>query len=369
MKLGIDGHHIEDQRGIARYLLAILKEWGNLGYLKGEDKVICYFRKQMWEFSDIPKGIRVVYTNTRSNLVFQQFRLPYEATRDGVDVLFSPSYILPLGYWGRSVVTIHDIIYAARPDEFDWHSRFDTYYTPLASKLSAMKATFILTPSTFSKKEIIKRWHVNPSKIFVTPLAGDLDTKKNHLAIPKGDFILFVGSIFNRRHVGEVIRACYSLIKVQPTLRFMIIGKDQTKPAQHIDTLIHKANHNLGKEAIVRKDWVGDEELVQLYHSARALVWLSEYEGFGLPVLEAMKCGLPVLTTKKGSLKEIAGDAALFVNNPSNIDEISKKLLRILTDTELRRTLKAQGIKQAQAFSWSATATQTWELLKLAATV
>lgn len=366
MKLGIDCHHIEDQLGIKRYTLALLHEWENLGYLKGENEVICYFKKQLPEFSDLPKAVKIVYTNTRSNVLFTQFRLPYEAMRDRVDVLFSPSYILPLFYWRKSVVTIHDIIYAARPKEFDWHSRFDKLYTPNASRLGALKARFILVPSEFTKKEIKKHWRINPSKIFVIPLAGDIDTTQHQALAPKGDFVLFVGSIFNRRHIIQTIHAFYSLTKTQSTLRFIIIGKDATRPPQHIDELIKKANYNLKRQAIIRKDGIGNSELFSLYTRARALVWLSDYEGFGLPVLEAMKCGLPVLTTRKGSLKEVAGDAALYVEDPFDIKEISKKLLRILTDTELRRKLKAKGIKQAQQFSWTKTAKETWNILKLA---
>lgn len=368
MKLGIDCHHIEDQLGIKRYIVSLLKEWGILGYFKNNE-VICYFKKPLVEFDLMPGGVKIVYTNTRSNLLFQQVRLPYEARRDNLDVLFSPSYILPLGYRGKTVVTIHDIIYAARPQEFDWQSSFDKLYIPWASKWSAKKATFILSPSLFTKNEIKKRWHINPSKIFVTPLAGDIDTKKQHLLIPKGNFVLFVGSIFNRRHVSEVIRAFYSLVKAQPALRFIIVGKDNTHPAQNIDALIEKVNFNLKCQAIVRKDWITDEELLKLYHSARALVLLSEYEGFGLPVLEALGCGLPALISKKGSLKEIAGDAALYVNNPSNIKEISKKLLWLLTDSKLRSELKAKGIRQAQKFSWSKTAKDTWNILNLANTL
>lgn len=368
MKLGIDCHHIEDQRGIKRYVLSLLKEWDALGYMKDrENTVICYFKKELPEFEEIPKEAKIVVANSRSTLLFQQIRLAAEAKRDAVDVLFSPSYILPFFYSRKSVVTIHDIVYAALPQEFDWQSRFDKLYLPKMSYLSAKKATFILTPSQFTKNEIEKKWHIHPAKIFVTPYAGDINFSKNQPLLPRRDFILAIGSIFNRRHIPQLIQAFYKIVKKQPTLRLVLIGKDHTNPPQKIDTLIKEANYRLAREAVIKKDAVSEEELLRLYYSSRVLVSLSGYEGFGLPVLEALSCGLPVLAAKKGSLPEIAGEAAVYVDNPSSVEEISHKLLHIITDGNLRKTLKLKGIKQAQKFGWSKTAKETWNILQLAA--
>ncbi|MBI3335413.1 MAG: glycosyltransferase family 4 protein [Candidatus Portnoybacteria bacterium] len=370
MKLGIDCHHIEDQRGIKRYTLALLKEWDNLGYIRDrENKIICYFKKELPEFDELPKEVQIVITGSRSTFWFQHIRLTLEASRDKLDVLFSPSYILPFFYSRRkkSVVTIHDIVYTVLPNEFDWHSNFDKSYLPKAAYLSAKKATFILTPSEFMKREIGRVWNINPAKIFVTPLAGDINFAKTQPILPRQDFILFIGSIFNRRHIAELIHAFYKIVRKEKTLRLIIIGKDLSNPPQHIDDLIEEANYKIAREAIVRKDWVGEEELLRLYYSARALVLLSDYEGFGLPVLEALSCGLPVVITKRGSLPEVAGEAALYVSNPRDIDEITRRLLKILTDGNLRRSLKSKGLKQAQQFSWSKTAKDTWDILNLAA--
>jgi len=302
-------------------------------------------------------------------MFFTHFRLPFEARRDHLDVLFSPSYILPFFYGKKSVVTIHDIVYTVLPNEFDWRSSSDKLYLPGAAKHSAKKANFILTPSEFTKNEITRLWHVRPEKIFVTPFAGDINFTKTQPILPRSDFILFIGSIFNRRHISHLIQAFYKIARKQTALRLILIGKDLTNPPRHIDNLITQANYKLARQAIVRKDWVGEEELIRLYYSARVLVLLSDYEGFGLPILEALSCGLPVLTSNKGSLPEIAADAAVYVNNPGDINEIYRKLLHILTDGRIRRSLKSKGIKQAQRFSWSTCAKKTWEILELASRV
>lgn len=366
MTIGIDCHHIEDQLGIRRYLLNLLKEWENLGYLGDKHhRVICYFKEELPEFEEIPKKIEIVVAPAKSTFWFQQYRLPREARRDKVNVLFSPSYLLPFFYERKTVLSIHDIVYKVHPEEFDWQSRFDKTYLPLASYLSAKKATFILTPSEFTKKEIIKFWHISPSKIFVTPLAPDPRLIKNQPLIARQNFVLAVGNIFNRRHIPHLIAAFYELSKKQPALCLIIIGKDKTMPAGHIDELIEDINYRLRRQAVIHKDWVSEEDLTRLYYSARALVLLSTYEGFGLPVLEALSCGIPVLITKKGSLPEIAGEAALYVNDPEDIHEITKKLYKILSDSQLRKTLKATGLKQAHQFNWSKTAKDTWELLLL----
>lgn len=370
MKLGIDCHHIEDQRGIKRYLLALLKEWDTLGYIRTkEHEIVCYVRKELAELAEFPKNVQVVITGSRSTFLFQQFRLPHEARSDRIDVLFSPSYLLPLFYSRRrkTVVTMHDIVFSVLPGEFDWHSRFDKLYLPKAAYLSAKKATFILTPSEFSKREIQRVWSIHPEKIFVTPLAGDINFVKTQPILPRRDFILCIGSLFNRRHIPQLIEAFYTIVKRQPALRLILVGNDHTSPPQHIDTLIERTNYRLGRKAIERIANLSEEELLRLYYSARALVLLSDYEGFGLPVLEALSCGLPVLASKKGSLPEIAGDAALYVNDPASVNETARKLLVLLTDGHLRRSLKSKGIKQAQTFSWTKTAKETWDILTLAA--
>lgn len=370
MKIGIDCHHIEDQRGIKRYILSLLKEWDNLGYLKDrEHSVICYFRKEIPELEELPKEIKTAILKSRSNILFQHIRLPIEAKRDKLDILFSPSYILPFFYMGKSVVTIHDIVYTVLPEEFDWRSRFDRFYLPAAARFSARKATYVLSPSQFTKNEIERMWHVKSEKIFVTPFAGDINFTKAQPFLSRKDFLLFIGNIFNRRHIPLLIHVFYKIVKKQPTLRLMLIGKDYTRPSQQIDNLIEEANYKLRREAIIRKDAVSEEELLRLYYSARALVYLSDYEGFGLPVLEALSCGLPVLTTKKGSLSEIAGDAALYIENPQSVEEVSRKLLQIITSANLRKSLKSKGIKQAQQFNWNKTAKETWGILQLAAKI
>lgn len=372
MRLAIDCHHIEDQEGIKRYILTLLREWDALGYIRDrEHHILCYLKKELPELDEFPRGIEAIITGSRSTFLFQQMRLPLELSRDKPDVFFSPSYLLPFFYprAKKSVVTIHDIVFSAYPEDFDWKSGFDKWYIPNAAHMSAKRATFILTPSEFSKKEMKRHWKIDPAKIFVTPLAGNINFAKTQPLLPRQDFILCIGSLFNRRHAGELIQAFYRIVKAQPALRLIFVGKDRTNPPQHIDALIEKANYRLRRKAIERLESISDEELLRLYYSARALVLISDYEGFGLPVLEALSCGLPVLVSKKGSLPEIAGEAALYVNDPSNIYEISKKLMTLLTDATLRRDLKSKGLKQAQTFNWTKTAKETWQILTLAANV
>ncbi len=372
MKLAIDCHHIEDQEGIKRYVLTLLKEWDALGYVKDrENQILCYLKKELPEMEEFPRGVEIIITGSRSTLLFQQARLPIELSRDKPDVFFSPSYLLPFFYaqGKKTVVTIHDVVFSAHPEDFDWHSEFDKWYLPKAAYFAAKHSTFVVTPSEFSKREIKRRWSIDASKIFVIPLAGNINFAKTQPLLPRQDFILFVGFLFNRRHSRELIHAFYRIVKIQPALRLILVGKDRTNPPQHIDALIEKANYRLRRKAIERMEGISDEDLLRLYYSARALVLLSDYEGFGLPVLEALSCGLPVLASKRGSLPEIAGDAALYVDDPSNIHEIAKKLLTLLTDASLRRSLKSKGLRQAQTFRWTKTAKETWQILRLAQAV
>lgn len=144
-----------------------------------------------------------------------------------------------------------------------------------------------------------------------------------------------------------------------PEYQFLISGPNYTQPFIDIDNLIKKANQEIGWEAILYIDYVSDKDLVNLYNGADLFIWLSSYEGFGLPPLEAMACGTPVITTKMASLPETVGDAAMYVEDPRNIDEIVHAISKVLSNEKTRNWLIEEGLKQSQKFSWRKTAEET----------
>ena len=235
--------------------------------------------------------------------------------------------------------------------------------------MAARRADIILTVSKFSKGEIMKYYQVDSDKVTITPLAADNIftvvppatisnfpfTKERIMEATKNKFILSVGSIFNRRHIQELIEA----------IKLLIVGANHTQPFIDVDEIIKKTNKNLGRRAIIREDYVSEKDLAVLYNLAQCSVYLSDYEGFGLPLLESMASGTPVITSRKTSLVEAGGEAAIFVdsNNPS---DIYGKIKKVLVDDDFKEERIRKGLENARKFSWKKCAGETLEVfLKL----
>ncbi|MBL7154969.1 MAG: glycosyltransferase family 4 protein [Candidatus Portnoybacteria bacterium] len=378
MKIGIDAHDLEGRpTGVGRVLINLLREWAKFK-LPNDLKFILYFKKEIpddLELSDfifVKKLLKAPF-NLQSNAFFIHYLLPRAAKKDKVDILFCPAYIAPVFYQGKIALTLHDIIYQARPDLYNWPSFWDKILLKKVSRLAAQKAEIIFTPSEFSKREVLGHYQVAADKILVTPLAADesfkqindqdklAEIKKKYQI--KDKFIFYVGSIFNRRHLPEVIKAFGSLAPKLPNYQFLIIGANHTSPFIDIDGLIRGVNQKLGHQAILRQDYLKGQDLVALYNAADLLVWLSDYEGFGLPILEAMACATLVITSPFGSIPEVAGDAAVYIQDSKNINEISQAIEQGLFDENLRKKLIKQGLAQAKKFSWQRCARKTLDLL------
>ena len=302
-----------------------------------------------------------------STAKFMHWNLWRAAKKDKVDILFCPGYVAPIFWQDKLALTLHDIIYEAHPDWFEFKNPADKILLEWVSKRSAKKASVIFVPSEFSRNEVIKYYKVKSEKITVTYEAGEInaaetigsqDLIKGRLNLKK-QFAFFVGSIFNRRHMSEIISAFGRLAKERPDLQLLIAGKDRTKPEQHIDKLVSLLNEKLGRQAILRVDFVGDNDLKLLYQACAFFIWLSDYEGFGLPPLEAMALGAPVITSDSTSLKEVAGSAALLIKNNSDVNEIYQAMRRLVEDENLRQELIRHGKEQAAKFSWEKCAEET----------
>lgn len=222
----------------------------------------------------------------------------------------------------------------------------------------------IFVCSEFTKNEILKYYKIKLEKIFVIPLAADEEFAPYHSLQGveygiKNKFIFYAGAIFQRRFILETIEAFKKIATRLPEYQFLISGPNYTQPFIDIDNLIKKANQEIGWEAILYIDYVSDKDLVNLYNGADLFIWLSSYEGFGLPPLEAMACGTPVITTKMASLPETVGNAAMYVEDPRNIDEIVHTISKVLSNEKTRNWLIEEGLKQSQKFSWRKTAEET----------
>jgi len=289
-------------------------------------------------------------------------RLSWEMMRRPPDVLFVPAHVLPIVHPPRSVVTIHDLGYLYFPRTY---RALDRLYLDLTTRYNARAAAHIIADSQATKRDLVERYGVEPSKISVIYPGYDeeafqpvrereaIEAVKARYGIA-GDYILFVGTIQPRKNLVRLMEA-FSLLKRQAAdLQLVIAGKKGW-----LYEAIFRRVEELGLEGqVVFTGYVAEEGLPALFSGARLFVFPSLYEGFGLPVLEAMACGTPVVCSNASSLPEVAGDAAVLVN-PRDVEELAGAMRQLVESQEIRAELRGKGLAQAARFSWQRAARET----------
>jgi len=362
MKIGIEANSLEGGRtGVGRVLINILRQWDSFD-LPENLELILYFKNQIPDDLKLTKpNFKYKLLNTKSNALFRHWSVCWQATKDKLDILFCPDYVSPIFYFKKTALILHDISYEARPEIYNWPSIWDKILLKKFSKISAKRAKYIFVVSEFTKKEVVKYYKVKEDKVFVTLNAVNDKFKiikdqdkiqeiKNKYSI-KDKFILYLGSIFNRRHLKEVVKAFEEIRNKLPNYQFLIIGRNYT-------------NQKFNQPGILRQDYLEGKDLVTLYKAADLFIYLSDYEGFGLPVLESMACGTPVVTSNKTSIPEVAGQAVIYVEDNLNIEEIEKAIYKGLINQELRQDLISKGLEQVNKFSWQKSAKKYLDVLR-----
>ncbi len=295
--------------------------------------------------------------------VWEQTVLAGRILRKG-GLLWSPTNTGPLAI-SNQVVTIHD---AATLDSPEWFNKqFSSFYRLLLPKL-INRVRKVITVSEFSKSRLLEHCRVPASKIAVIHNAVDSRfspaTQQASLTLRKkysikSDFILALGSIDPRKNLGRLVSA-WKTIEHQMTDVALIVAGGRGSLFAELSELDYSADR------VKFLGYVPEDDLVPLYSSALAFIYPSLYEGFGLPPLEAMACGTPVITSNVASLPEVVGDSALLVD-PFNVDSIAEGILKLVSSSDLRRQLQASGRDRVSRFSWNETAEQTWRVLQDAA--
>lgn len=281
---------------------------------------------------------------------------------------FEPFFVsLPLKKLGKTIVTVHDLTPLVFPQLFPVGIKGKIKYR--IQKFLAKKSDAIITDSKSSKNDIERFFNISKSQVFSVPLAAAPHFKKIEISSKAKDtllkkyslpeeFVLYVGDATPnknlKRLVEAVIKLNLSLVMVGGALSNKEIDGSHpwNKELKYVQEQ-EKVNSN-----IHILGFVSDEDLVSLYNLARMFVFPSLYEGFGLPVLEAAACGCPVVTSKGGSLEEVMGDAALYID-PTSEEDIISVVKKLYGDKKLQSEYSARGIKRAAEFSWEKTADNT----------
>ena len=299
-------------------------------------------------------------------LAWNHLRLPAQMLRRPVDLFHGTFYTLPAFCPAPAVVTIHDITFKLHPEWFTRKARFA--FNGFA-RASARKARHVLTVSECSRADIISAYGLPESRVTAVPLAPDPDFVAVRDAARLGEvrnlyhlgeeYLLHVGAITPRRNLGRLLEAFASVRRRAPHLTLVLAGTVEP-PSPPIEIEINRK----GLAGAVRvAGYIRPGDLPVLYSGAAAVVYPSLYEGFGLPVLEAMACGIPVLASSTSCFPEVAGDAALLVD-PHSTEAIADGLWSILSDTVLRESLTRKGLARAASFSWDLAARATLKVYR-----
>ncbi len=313
--------------------------------------------------------------------LWTHWRLAQELRAHPPDQLFVPAHVLPLNCPLPALVTVHDLGYKHYPQT---HPLFERWYLNWTTRRHCQVAHHIIADSQATVDDLLHFYQADPEHITVVYLGRDekLTPVTNPEIISKskadysieGDYLLYLGTLHPRKNLVRLIEAFDMVLKtlpsaddalaessdslLSPPLKLVIAGKK----GWLYEEIFTKAQELGLEQQVIFPGFINNQDKPALLSGALAYLFPSLYEGFGLPVLEAMACGTPVLTSLTSSLPEVAGDAALLVN-PHQVEDIAKGIKTLITNNSLRRELTQQGFQQIRKFSWDKAAAQVFEIM------
>ena len=371
MHIAIDAHSVGAQlAGNETYAVNLIEALAEIDQV---NRYTLYVTRQsaVDQFTDRWPNFKIRRTLPHTPLIRIPLTLSVELRKDPVDVLHV-QYTAPPRTPCALVATIHDLSFEHLPETFNRRSRAQLRLTV---RRTAQKAAQILTLSDFSRRDIIETYGIDPERVFVTPPAAPPrfapvtnETELQRIRMTYGiqrDYILALGSIQPRKNLVRLINAYASLGRAErgkQLPQLVLAGKRGWLEAE----TMRAADQSDARKDILFIGYVPDADLGALFSGALCFAYPSYFEGFGLPVLEAMQCGTAVLAGNRTSLPEAAGDAAVLVD-PFDEAAIANGLKRVIEDPDYRAELRVKGFERSAAFSWKTTAQLTLQAYERAA--
>jgi len=373
MRIGIDASSlVKEWTGIGIYTFNLLKNLFEIDR-ENEYRLFSYALKGSLKYSFECGGSNATIYHYRipGKLLlkaWQWFDLPYiEMFLGRVDIFHSTNFLVIPQYKGRRIVTIHDMYFFIEPEHTE---RFGGRYFLKTLPERIKGVDMVIAVSRNTKEDIMKFLGLPEERIRVIYEGvdesfkviedrGAIDRVKGRYRI-EGDYLLFVGTLEPRKNLTRLIEA-FSILKRVGRFPYKLVLAG--KKGWAIDGLFRKVEDPNIKGDVIFTGYVTPEDLPYLYNGAEIFVSPSLYEGFGLPVLEAMACGCPVVTSRVSSLPEITGDAAILIN-PEDVEEIADGIRMVLEDRNLRDNMIMRGLQRVKDFSWGKTAKETLRLYK-----
>lgn len=355
MKLIIDGRIVtKNINGIGRYTYELVKRLS-----KDNDIILLTNNIEMSKQIFNEKNIKYLFVRSAFLSITEIIELPYIVNKYKKEYFyFTPSFSTSPFIKCKSFMTLHDLNHIDLPQ---YYSKINKYYYKFVVKPFAKKCDKIFTVSNFSNKRIVEWLQCDKEKVVTTYNGIDKNIKKvldnvklkgvrEKYKLPNR-YILYIGNLKPHKNVKTLVKAMSYVNDV----KLVINGK----PNEELDKLINKNKLN---DKIVFIGYVDDEDLSSLYTMAEIFIYPSIYEGFGLPVLEAMSCECPTITSNKTALVEVVEDAAITVD-PYDYKNLSNQINNLLIDTKLRDKLIKKGIENSQRFSWDSMADKTYRIM------
>ncbi len=360
MIIGIDASHANkpNRTGVEEYCFQIIEEFKKI--IPSDVRVILYAPTALLpELSSLPSNWEIKILRWPLKKLWSQFCLAYELWRHPVDIYFSPGQLLPFFSPVNSVVTVHDSAFEAYPGAYRFWGR---QYLKWMNKLIVQKSALILTSTKFNKSELLNYYgHLFEEqknlfdKIKVVPLA--YDNKKFNLQTPAtpntlGRYILSVGRLEEKKNTKVIVEA-FDLLKTKLTdLKLVLVGSPGAGYAQ-VKQAIEASEH---KKDIMELGYT--PEVVGILKNAEAFVFPSLYEGFGIPVLEAMAVGVPTVVSDFEVFHEIGGSALIYSRSTQ---DLADQIFRVITDKDFRKQHINIGLEAVKQFGWDKTADLGWK--------
>lgn len=361
LRIGIDGRAFSSPAaGVRRYVDSLVRAL----LVLGEPLEIVALGGRS---GTLPPGVahQAEPLHPPTNLGWTLVGLPRAARRAGVDVIHAPAYTAPSVAPAPVVVSIHDVTYERHPE---WYPYRRDPIRRMFYRHSALSAAHVITISEFSAAEISAAYGIPRERITVTPLAANprfSPAADGSTPVTRGvtpPYVLHVGDLHERRNLGTVIDAVADARRSggpAASLSLVLVGTDRgVGPA-----LRSRAAAAGITEAVVHFTSVSENELVNLYRGAEAFVYPSVYEGFGLPLIEAMAAGTPVLASRAACIPEVTGGAARLLD-PSNAAEWATAIAAMVGNAAQRARMREAGVSRAATFTWERAARLTWDVYR-----
>lgn len=362
MIIGVDGNeaNVKEKVGVSVYTMEMLRYFHQ--HATQTTRFIVYLRKK--PLADLPKESPYFqYEIVRGEHLWRDVIFPLHLfTHPKIDALFCPAHYTPRFCPVPTIVTIHDTSYLFFKDEF---LKRDLYKLTSWSKHAIERSAKVITVSASTKKDVVKNYQVDASKINVIHNGFDKSKesyKESHggsFSLPKSPYLLYVGTIQPRKNIKTLIDAFKIFHEKNPKYSLVLVGKMGWLFGDIFEYVLEQ---NL-EDHITFTGYVSNSQLAALYQKASCFIFPSLYEGFGIPLLEAMHYRCPVIASNAASLPEVGGDAAIYFD-PKDPQDLVKALDKVIGNDQVRQSLVKKGLKRVQLFSWERSAEETLKTIK-----